>query len=268
MMAIFLSFTVPWTLSHPAAVLPLRRFSPQPLAFAALVFGSMAPDFGYHIRQVGFATFAHKLPGTVLIAVPTGLMFLLIFYLVRRPVCYAFPQPHRAALLPLCAAFPRGLKRWLILLLSLLIGVWTHTFWDAWTHDGGWFVERMPVLQRPVFRVGPTVVDTAFCLQVLSSFLGLLVLAIAYFLWLRRRPAPSTVDPESDRWRHFFWAGIGTASVLIGMALAVYSAGSGHGFLLARAIVIHSAVFATDVGIPLGLIAAVIAYARRRVDHH
>jgi hypothetical protein len=255
---------VPWTLSHPAAVLPLRRLSPQPLEFAALVFGSMAPDLGYHIHQVGFATFAHTLPGTLLTAVPTGLMFLLIFYLVRRPVCYAFPRPHRAALLPLCAPFPRGLKRWLIILLSLLIGVWTHTFWDAWTHDEGWFVERMPALQQPLFRVGATVVDTPFCLQVLSSFLGLLVLVIAYFLWLRRRPAPSTVDPESDRWRYFFWVGIGAAAVLIGMSLAVYSAGPGHGFLLARAIVIRSAIFATDVGIPLGLIAAVIVYARRR----
>ena len=118
---------MPWTLSHPAAVLPLRRFSPQTLEFAALVFGSMAPDLGYHIHQVGFATFAHTLPGTLLAAVPTGLMFLLIFYLVRRPVCYAFPRPHRAALLPLCAPFPRGLKRWLTILLSLLIGVWPAT---------------------------------------------------------------------------------------------------------------------------------------------
>ena len=47
----------------------------------------MAPDLAYHIHQVGFATFAHTLPGTLLIAVPTGLLFLLIFYLVRRPVC-------------------------------------------------------------------------------------------------------------------------------------------------------------------------------------
>ena len=225
----------------------------------------MAPDLGYHIHQVGFATFAHTLPGTVLAAVPIGLMFLIIFYLVRRPVCYIFPQPHRAALLLLCAPFPQGLKRWLIILLSLLIGVWTHTFWDAWTHDDGWFVERVPALQQPLFRVGATVVNTPFCLQVLSSFLGLLVVGIAYFLWLRRRrPAPSTVDPESDRWRYFFWAGIGTAAVLIGMLLAVYSAGPGHGFLLGRAIVIRSAIFATDVGIPLGLIAAVIVHEWRR----
>jgi len=224
----------------------------------------MAPDLGYHIHQVAFAIFAHTLPGTLLIAMPTGLMFLLIFYLVRRSVCYAFPQPHRMALLPLCAPFPRSLKRWLIILLSLLIGVWTHTFWDAWTHDDGWFVKRMPALQQPLFRVGPTVVDTAFCLQVLSSFLGLLVLAIAYFFWLRRRPAPPNVDLESDRWRYFFWAGIGTAAVLIGMSLAVYSAGPGHGFLVARAIVIRTAIFATDVGIPLGLIAAVIVHEWRR----
>ena len=39
-----------------------------------------------------------------------------------------------------------------------------------------------------------------------------------------------------------------------------------HGFVLVRAIVIRSAIFATDVAIPLGLIAAVIVCARRRAD--
>ncbi|MBA3727450.1 MAG: DUF4184 family protein, partial [Armatimonadetes bacterium] len=38
---------MPWTFSHPAAVLPLRRLCPQSLDFAALVIGSTTPDIGY-----------------------------------------------------------------------------------------------------------------------------------------------------------------------------------------------------------------------------
>ena len=50
---------MPWTFAHPAAVLPLRRFSgPGLLSFAALVIGSTSPDFLYYIGQFDLAAFA------------------------------------------------------------------------------------------------------------------------------------------------------------------------------------------------------------------
>ena len=96
---------MPWTLSHPAIVLPLRRFSPQPLDFAALVIGSMTPDIGYYIDRFDLSTFAHTLPGSFLACLPTGVILLFFYYLFCRPVCYALPSPHRQALLPLCPDF-------------------------------------------------------------------------------------------------------------------------------------------------------------------
>ena len=63
---------MPWTLSHPAIVLPLRRFSPQPLDFAALVIGSMTPDIGYYIDRFDLSAFAHTLPGSFLACLPPG----------------------------------------------------------------------------------------------------------------------------------------------------------------------------------------------------
>ena len=126
---------MPWTLSHPAAVLPLRRLSPRPLNFAALVVGSMTPDIGYYINRFDLSDFAHTLPGSFIACLPTGVIMLFIFYLFSRPVCYALPSPHRQSLLPLCPDFPTGLTPWAIILLSLLIGAWTHNFWDAFTHE-------------------------------------------------------------------------------------------------------------------------------------
>jgi Domain of unknown function (DUF4184) len=141
---------MPWTLSHPAAVLPFRRFSPKPVDFAALTIGSMTPDIGYYIDRFDFATFAHTLPGSFLACLPTGMIMLILYYLFCRPVCYALPSPHRQALLPLCPNLPQGLRRWGIVLLSLLLGAWTHNFWDSFTHEHGWFVDRFPALQQPV----------------------------------------------------------------------------------------------------------------------
>jgi hypothetical protein len=101
---------MPWTLSHPAIVLPLRRFSPQPLDFAALVIGSMTPDIGFYIDRFDLSTFAHTLPGSFLACLPTGVILLFFYYLFCRPVCYALPSPHRQALLPLCPDFPTELN--------------------------------------------------------------------------------------------------------------------------------------------------------------
>ncbi len=254
---------MPWTLSHPAAVLPLRRFTPRPLDFAALVFGSMAPDLGYYINQFGLATFAHTLPGTLFAAFPTALVFLFLFYFVRRPVCYCLPGRQRQALLPLCQSMPTGFSRWAIILVSLLIGVWTHTFWDAWTHDSGWFVLRIPALQRPLFHIGKNLIYLPLFLQVLSTFVGFAILVVAHFLWLRRQPAEVEADSENDAWRYAFWAAVIVAAALLGMLLAYDSASSRHGFLLARAIMFRTSVFGTDVGVPLAVIASLIVYARR-----
>ncbi len=224
----------------------------------------MAPDLGYYINQFGFAALAHTLVGSLYTALPTGLLFLLLFYWVRRPVAHVLPAPHRQALLPLCGPWPAGLKRWAIILVSLLLGVWTHIFWDAWTHDHGWFVQHIPALQLPLFRIGSNVILLPFVLQVLSTFVGFLILVVAYFRWLRRQPVEARGERESDGWRFLFWAGIAAAAVLSGVPLAIYSAGSREGYLLARAIMFRTAIFGADVGIPLGLIAAAIAYARRR----
>jgi hypothetical protein len=255
---------MPWTASHPAAVLPLRRFTPQPLNFAALVCGSMAPDLGYYINQFGFATFAHTLPGSFLAALPTGLFFLVVLYLLRRPFCSTLPAPHRQALLPLCKPAPGGLTNWLIIVGCVLLGVWTHNFWDAWTHDTGWFVVRLPFLQQPVFHIGRNTIFLPLCLQVFSTFAGFFILVFAYFKWLARQRRAAAFDPESDAWRYCFWGALVVGSVLCAIPLAIHSAGSKHGYLLGRAIVFRTAIFFADVFLPLSLAAVAIVYFRQR----
>ena len=92
---------MPYTLSHPLAVVPLQRWCPAYLNFPALVIGSMTPDFGYFVGQFNVAGLAHTIPGSFVVCVPVGLLVLGLFYALRRPVCYLLPQPHRAALMPL-----------------------------------------------------------------------------------------------------------------------------------------------------------------------
>lgn len=256
---------MPWTVSHTAAVLPLRRFTPEPLDFAAFVFGSMAPDLGYYINAFDFATYAHSPAGSVCASLPTALVFLVLCYLTRSAVVYTFPAPHRQALAPLCGKFPSGFRRWAMIVGSALLGIWIHIFWDAWTHDTGWFVEHIAALRRPVFHIGKNIVYLPLFLQFLCTVLGFIVVVVAYLLWLRHQRRAVTTSGERDGWRYLFWLGVAVAAVILGIALAFVSARGKHGYLLGRAIMFRTAVYGSDVAVPLGVIGAlIIARGRRR----
>jgi Domain of unknown function (DUF4184) len=51
---------MPWTLAHPAAVLPLRPLCPHRLSFGALVVGSVSPDIGYYVSCFDLARAARR----------------------------------------------------------------------------------------------------------------------------------------------------------------------------------------------------------------
>ena len=256
---------MPWTLSHPAIVLPLRRFSPPPLDFVALVIGSVTPDIGFYIDRFDLSTFAQTLPGSFLACLPTGVILLLFYYFFCRPVCYPLPSPHRQALLPLCPDFPTGLLRWGIILLSLLLGAWTRNFWDAFTHEHGWFVDRIQWLQQPVLQVGSTTVCMFLLLQELSTLVGFAIVALTYWLWLRRQQMSSSVAPSSDGWRYLLWFGIPLLSLVISLPTAASYAtlASLLDIPFVRSILFRTATYSSAIAVPLGLVATSIIYARR-----
>ena len=90
---------MPFPLAHPAAVLPLRRCCPRYLSFPALVIGSLCPDSGYLFHA---GNFSHRfLAGSFGFCLPVGLVLVLVFYGVRRPVIGILPASYRRLLLPL-----------------------------------------------------------------------------------------------------------------------------------------------------------------------
>ncbi len=58
---------MPFTFSHPAAVLPFTRLTPRYLNFAALVIGSTTPDMGYFLHDLRYRHLAHTFGGSFLI---------------------------------------------------------------------------------------------------------------------------------------------------------------------------------------------------------
>jgi hypothetical protein len=178
---------MPFTLSHPAAVLPLRRALP----FAALAIGSMAPDFPYFIG-LGEARFrTHTFVSIATFSVPVGLAVYLAFERwLRAAWCDLLPAALAARALR--AAPPASL---LAACAALAFGAFTHVAWDSFTHEHEPGVALVNALNTVIVRLLGFPVRGYTLLQHGSTLVGLALLAFALREWLRRTPQRAL--PES-----------------------------------------------------------------------
>jgi hypothetical protein len=204
---------MPFPLAHPAAVLPLRRFCPRCLSFPALLIGSLTPDAGYLSGHLQWDRLSHRfLAGSFGFCLPVGLLALLVFYVLRAPVVRVLPAWYRRAFLPLCE---RPVGSPLPLAASLLIGAWTHMFLDSLTHDDGWFVGRLPILQSSLFGLANGSFKVCDLLYAGSTLAGVVWVALCYLRWLERIAHPPALTAPGVRWICVLLLGISVLSIAI-----------------------------------------------------
>ncbi|WP_167977588.1 DUF4184 family protein [Lentzea indica] len=192
---------MPFTLAHPAAVLPLRRH----LWFPGLVAGAVAPDLSYYLPVLP----THNVLGGSLAAV-----VLLLAGRLLLPSLMALAP----AFLQSRVSRPGDFRQPFVRALSIVVGVLTHLLWDAFTQTDGWFVQRWDWLTVAV--VGPHRLYNV--IGYVSSLGGMALLA-----WMAAR-SPHTARPngparcpEGHDWpsrtgnsRYKFWILIGLAAVV------------------------------------------------------
>ncbi len=185
---------MPFTFAHPAAAVPLAR---RGLVLSALVVGSMAPDFVHFLTLSARSNFGHTLPGIFLFCIPTGLAVLWLFHaFVKRSALALFPASHRARLMPLVDGFRFGpMRQFVFIILSLIIGAFTHVAWDSLTHSHGWLVRRWDILTALIITAACGPVSIFKILQHGSTLIGMALLVWWYARWLRRAPKQS-VEPS------------------------------------------------------------------------
>jgi hypothetical protein len=256
---------MPWTFAHPAAVLPLRRFCPSVLNFPALIIGSVIPDFGYYIDWWDLADVAHSLAGSVLICMPAGLVLLIALHVLREPLSFVLPEPHRGVLRQQFAIpATRSISGIASAAVSVLLGAWTHIVWDSFTHTNGWAVVRWEFLRQPALRFAATEVPVYHLLQQLCSIGGVLMLVYAYRLWLSRHaPRRPALPLREERWRYVFLGLIVMTAVAIALPLAARS-GAASGHPAWAAFIVRSALYATAAFVAMFTLCSVVCYALRR----
>lgn len=186
---------MPFTLAHPAAILPLRRL--RYLRTAPLVIGALIPDLPYYMPGgLRLRSQTHSLVGSLTVDPLLAFVALIAVFLLRVPLTALLPARARWLCLHALAPFRRRPLEWLIAPLAIELGVWTHLFWDSFTHTDGWMVHRVAALSAPV-TIGPYTGTVCHVLQYLSSVLGLVVLAV----WYLRLPAPPPAADSRGRAR-------------------------------------------------------------------
>ena len=178
---------MPFTVSHVAAVLPVvGRLGRLPAA--ALVIGSMTPDYPWFLTRGRSAGLSHSLLGVVTVDLAVGLLAFVVWRrwaqapvrdLVPRLVGERLPQP--------CGLVARDLP-WAA--LAVVVGALTHLVWDSFTHGGRWGVDLVPYLQEGYHGIAGWV-----WAQDASSLLGLLVVVV----WSVLRLARTDPDPAGLR---------------------------------------------------------------------
>jgi hypothetical protein len=190
---------VPFTASHPAAVLPLVRLGLMP---SALVIGSMVPDLSYYLPIPVNSAVTHSAIGIPTLDLLLGLLSFAIWWLLVAPLAVALASAGLRARLPVPAmpvAEPAAVsvRPWrragylLMLVLSLSAGATTHVVWDEFTHVGRFGYRHVAWLADPH---GP--LPGYRWAQYGSTVLGAVVIVLALHRWWGSAPVTDPA-PES-----------------------------------------------------------------------
>jgi hypothetical protein len=227
---------MPFTLAHPAAILPLRRF--RFLQTVPLIIGSMVPDAPYFMPWWAGRNIpeTHTLSTSFTVDLPMGMAILIATLLLKEPLTILLGARARYTCLRSIERFQERPLHWPIALFSILIGAWTHIAWDSVTHQTGWTAERVAALSAPVSIFGWDT-ETSHLLQYLSSVFGLVVLALWFWTLLKR--VPDRVARDSSRPGAQWWLlgllALGSMAIGGSRAWAAWHAGNSYyhiGYLL------------------------------------
>ncbi len=211
---------MPFTISHAAAALPVGALSKSRLPLAALMIGTMAPDFAYFLPVEYGRMETHSLVGLFAFCLPVGLAAWLYFVTVlERPTIAFLPDAWRTRV----ARSVLTAREMLMAALAIVIGALTHLVWDGFTHSSTPVMEQFPGLRDNYLDIAHLHIPVYYVLQITSSVFGLVVLG----LWarnIRRRPqlpreerVPALAPVVNDFERFLAVLFIGTAACAVGL---------------------------------------------------
>ncbi|WP_438347394.1 DUF4184 family protein [Paenibacillus sp. FA6] len=196
---------MPFTFAHPMYAAPLKVLKPQYISLTGIILGSMAPDFEYFIALEPFQSIGHSLEGLFIQGIPISIMLAFVFhYLIKIPLA-----DNLSSLFQLDAK-ANGiiqewkldkLRSWIIFIISVIAGFYSHVLLDAFTHKSGLMVTRYTFLQGhmvgiPIYKI----------LQHTLSIVGLLLQGIILLRILNKGQGSNNYVSVKTRVKIKYWA--------------------------------------------------------------
>ncbi|WP_233899800.1 DUF4184 family protein [Tenacibaculum piscium] len=198
---------MPFTFSHPAIVLPLKNIFGKWISLTALIIGSLTPDFEYFIRMKIQSNFSHTIFGTLWFNLPLGLFLCFIFHLIiKKPLLENSPKyiQIRTTHLKNLNWNNYFIKNWFIVCLSILIGAYSHLFWDSFTHQNTFFTNY--------FQLNKKILNSQISyfkvLQHLSTLVGGLVIIWSF----KKQEKKKIIVSKPNR---TYWIAISLVTIVI-----------------------------------------------------
>jgi len=213
---------MPFTLAHPAAILPLYKRGNLFSSFSALCIGSMSPDFIYFLPLEISRHTTHTFAALFWFCLPLGLIaYFLFHHLLKLPLWFILPQALRKRLQPF--AFNNqtiGIKQIAILILCILAGAATHLIWDLFTHPSVITESWLPFLSTTLYEGHGQIVKVYRLLQHGSNTMGFIVLGVSLKLFLQIEE-PAVEEPL--KWANSLRNGLRLTIILSILFVGVYS---------------------------------------------
>jgi multidrug transporter EmrE-like cation transporter len=168
---------MPYTLSHAIVALPLHHLTRGKIPLAAVVVGSISPDFPYLLALTPMHAPGHSLIGVLIYCLIPSLLVLVAWYrLLESSTLELFVLPIRK--------WKFNKLSYLQVLIGVLLGSYSHVVWDATSHFDGAFVHGSVFWNQELFSLPLYKLNQYF-----SGVLGLITLAVWYLVTvLRNRP--------------------------------------------------------------------------------
>ena len=166
---------MPFTPSHIVAILPIA-WRTRLFPFSALAIGSMIPDLPLFFPIVSYWQ-AHDPWKVATVCLPLGMTAFVLFQVfLKTPLLSLSPQYVQDRVRPYTTAgLQASWRYWLCVVVAIVIGAYSHIFWDSFTHGGRWGTQTFPALNQTVSVLGRQMAVFKL-LQHLSSVAGLVVL--------------------------------------------------------------------------------------------
>lgn len=201
---------MPFTFSHPAIILPLRYLPVKWFSLTGLIIGSLTPDFEYFIRMRVQSIYSHTVIGIFWFDLPLAILLAFLFHnLVRDPLFFNLPKSFQSRIL-VFTEFDWNLyfrKNWIVVLISILIGIASHLLWDGFTHNHGYFTEQFSGLKN-VFIIYGNEIPAWKIAQHFSSLIGAFFIILAFLKLLKKNIIKYSISRK-------YWISVFTLTLLI-----------------------------------------------------